>query len=80
MHARPLPVGGDAEHVRVGRELSRSAPEHGAPAGEVVEQHEAVREQERVVVRQRVDATAEPDVLGPLRGRRDEHLGRAMIS
>ena len=72
----PLLVGRDAEHVRVGGELTGPAPEHGAPAGEVVEQHEPVGEQQRVVVRQRVDAGAEPDVLGALRRGRDEHLGR----
>ena len=44
VHARPLRVGRDAEHVRVGRELARAAAEHGAAAREVVEQHEAVGE------------------------------------
>ena len=66
VHARPLRVGGDAEHVRVGRELAGPAAEHRAAAGEVVEQHEAVGEHQRVVVRQRVHAGAEPDVLRAL--------------
>ena len=69
-------VGGDAEHVRVGGELARAAAEHRATAGEVVEQHEAIGEHQRVVVGERVHAAAEPDVLRA-RGRgRDEHLGR----
>ena len=76
VHARALHVGGDAEHVRVGGELSGPATEHGAPAREVVEQHEAIREHQRVVVGERVHAAAEPDVLGAGRGRGDEHLGR----
>ena len=76
MHARPLPVGRDAEHVRVGRQLAGPAAEHGAAAREVVEQHEAVGEQQRVVVRQGVDAAAEADVLRPFRRGRDEHLRR----
>lgn len=76
VHARALQVGGNAEHVRVGRQLPRAAAEHHATAGDVVEQHEAVGKQERVVIGKRVHAAAEPDVLGALRGRRDEDLGR----
>ena len=38
--------------------------------------HDAVGEHQRVVVRQRVDAGAELDVLGALGGGGDEHLGR----
>ena len=34
-----------------------------------------VRDHERMVVGQRDDPGAEPDVPGPLRRRRDEHLG-----
>ena len=76
VHPRPLPIGRDAEHVRVGRQLARPAAEHRAAAREVVEQHEAVGEHQRVVVRQRVHAGAEPDVLRAFRRRRDEHLRR----
>jgi hypothetical protein len=62
--------------VRVRRELAGSAAEHGAPAREVVEQHEAIGEHQRVVIGERVHAAAEADVLGA-RGRRgNEHLGR----
>ena len=76
VHARALLVGGDAEHVRVGGELARTAAEHGAAAREVVEQHEAIREHQRLVVGERVHAAAEPDVLRARRRGRDEHLGR----
>ena len=76
VHARPLRVGGDAEHVRVGGELARTAAEHRTAAREVVEQHEAIREHQRVVIGERVHAAAEADVLRARRGRRDEHLGR----
>ena len=51
-------------------------PSIGAAAREVVEQHEAVGEHQRVVVRERVHAAAEPDVLRARRRGRDEHLGR----
>ena len=40
--------------------------EHRAAAGEVVEQHHAVGEHQRVVVRERAHAGAEPDVLRAL--------------
>ena len=76
VHARALRVGGDAEHVRVGRELARTAAEHGAATREVVEQHEPVGEHQRVVVRERVHAAAEAEVLRARGGRGDEHLGR----
>ena len=69
VHARPLRVGGDAEHVRVGGELARTAAEHRAAAREVVEQHEAIGEHQRVVIGERVHAAAEPDVLRARRGR-----------
>ena len=75
VHARALHVGGNAEHVRVRRQLARSAAEHHAAAREVVEQDEAVGEQQRMVIGQRVDAAAEAQVLRALRGGRDEHLG-----
>ncbi len=42
----------------------------------MVEQHNAVGQDEGLVVGQGGDAGAEADVLGALRGRRDEHLGR----
>ena len=76
LHARPLLVGGDAEHVCVRGELARAAAEHHPTAGEVVEQNHAIGQHQRVVVRQRADAGAELDVLGPFGGDADEHLGR----
>ena len=75
-HARALRVGGDAEHVRVGCELTRPATQHHAPAREVVEEHHAIGEHERVVIGERADAGAEPDVLRALGRHSDEHLGR----
>ena len=63
---------GMPEHVRVGGELARAAAEHHPAAGEVVEQHHAVGEHQRVVVRQRAHAGAELDVLGALGGDADE--------
>ncbi len=42
----------------------------------MVEEHEPVREHQRLVVRKRVHAAAQPQVTGPLRGRGDEHLRR----
>jgi hypothetical protein len=69
--------GGQADHRRVGRQRARSdAADHPA-VGEVIEQHEPVGRPQRIVVRQRDDPGAEPDPLGPLRGRRDENLRRA---
>ena len=53
-----------------------SAPEHRAAAGEMVEQHEAVCEQQRMVVGQRVHTAAETQVLRAGGGGRDEYLGR----
>ena len=64
----------DAHHVRVGRQRARSGAEDHAAAGEVVEQHPAVGDHQRMVIRQRHHAGAEPDVLGPFGGRGDEHL------
>jgi hypothetical protein len=77
VHARALLVSGNAEHVRVRRQLTRSAAEHRATARQMVEQHEPVRQHQRVVIRQRVHAAAEANVLRARRGGRDEHLGRS---
>ena len=52
------------------------SPEVEATAREVVEEHEAIGEQQRMVVRQGVDSAAETDVLRPFRSRSDEHFGR----
>ncbi len=66
----------DAHHESVGGQRTRSDAEHHAPARQVVEEHHAVRQHERVVVGQRRDAGAEPDVLRARRGGRDEDLRR----
>ena len=50
--------------------------DHDAAPGQVVEQHHAVGQHERVVVGQRRHAGAQPDVLGALRRGGDEDLGR----
>jgi hypothetical protein len=76
LHHAALGVGVDAHHVGVGRQLAGPAPEHRPSPREVVEQHHAVREHERVVVGQRADARPQPDVAGALGGHGDEHLGR----
>ena len=56
----------DAHHVGVGRQRARAAAEHGPAARHVVELHEALRHQERVVIGQARDAGAEHDVLRAL--------------
>ena len=66
----------DAHHVGVGDERAGTAAEHGAAARHVVELHEALRHQERMVVGQARHARAEHDVLGALGGGGDEDLGR----
>ena len=66
----------DAHHEGVGGQGARADAEHDAAPGQVVEQHHAVGQHERVVVGQRRDAGAEADVLGALRGGGDEDLGR----
>ena len=53
-----------------------SHAEHDAAPGEVVQQHNAVGQDEGLVVGQGGDARTEADVLGALRGGRNEHLGR----
>ena len=50
------------------------APNIIRPTREVVEHHDAIGQDERVVVRQRVHPGAEFDVLGAFRGGGDEHL------
>ena len=67
----------DAHDVGVGRQRAGSGAEDDPAAGEVVEQHQPVGHQPRVVVGQRDDAGAELDVLGALGGGGDEDLGAA---
>ncbi len=75
LHHRSLVDGIDAHHVGVRRQRARPGAEHHPAAGEMVQQHPAVGHHQRMVVRQRHHARAEPDVLGALGGRGDEHLG-----
>ena len=76
LHHVALPGRVDAHHEGVGGECAGADPDHHAAAGQVVEQHHAVGQHERMVVGQRRHARTETDVAGALRGRRDEHLGR----
>ena len=64
----------DAHHVGVRWQGARAGAEHHPPAGQVVQQHPAVGHHQRMVVRQRHHAGAQPDVLGPFGGGGDEHL------
>ena len=76
LHHVALVGGVDAHHEGVGGQGARADAEHDAAACQVVEQHHAVGQHERVVVGQRRDAGAEADVLGALRRGGDEDLGR----
>ena len=76
LHHRSLPQRVDAEHVGIGGELARADAEHHAAAREMVEQHHAVGEEQRVVIGERAHAGAQLDAAGALRRHRDEHLGR----
>ena len=77
LHHPALVDGVDAHDVGVGGQRAGAGAEDEPAAGEVVEQHDAVGQQPRVVVRQRHHAGAELDVLGPLGGGGDEDLGAA---
>src|SRR6266705_1379803 len=76
VHPRALGHRLDAEHVGVGDERARSAAEHRAAARHVVELHEALRHQKRVVIRQARHARAEHDVTRTLGGGGDEDFRR----
>ena len=77
-HAVALRVGVDAEHHRVGRQEARAEAEHRPPARLVVELDDAVGDHEGMMIGQRDDAGAEPDVAGALGGGGDEELGLAV--
>ena len=64
----------DTHHVGVRRQGARTGTEHHPPAGQVIQQHPAVGHHQRMVVGQRYHTGAQPDVLGPLGRRGDEHL------
>ena len=74
VHHLPLVAGVDADLQRVVHEGAGADPEHRPAARHVVELHHAVGQHERVVVRQRHDAGAEPDMPGALRRRGNEHF------
>ena len=65
----------DAHDVGVGGQRARSGAEDEPATGEVVEQHQPVGHQPRVVVRERDHARPQLDVLGPLGSGGDEDLG-----
>src|ERR1700741_2997981 len=58
------------------RQQAGPSAEHDPAAGLVVELYDAVRDHQGVVVRQRDDACAEPDVLGAFGNRGDKQLRR----
>jgi hypothetical protein len=75
-HAIALLRDGDTQHERIRRQQSRPGAEHHAAARHVIELDDAIRDHERLVVRQRHHAGPEADALGALGCRRDEELGR----
>ena len=67
-------VGGvETQHDRVGGERAGTDAQHRPATGEVVQQYEPVGHVEGVVIGQRDHPGAQLDVLGDLRGMRDEH-------
>jgi len=62
----------DADLQRVVHQRARTDPEHRPAAGHVVELDDAVGDHHRVVVGQRGDTGAEPDVPGALAGGGEE--------
>ena len=66
-HPRPQLGRLDAVHPGVGRQLAGADPEHRPALGQVVEQDDPLGDLEGVVVGQRDDAGAEPDLLGARR-------------
>jgi hypothetical protein len=74
-HTVALSVGIDAEHHCIRRQETGSKAEHRPTAGLVVELDNAVRHHQGMVVGQRDDPGAEPDMPGALGGGSDEQLG-----
>src|SRR5206468_450013 len=69
----------DLEELHVaGQAAGADAPDE-APAGQVVERRDAVRQHGRVVVGQVVDAGPQPDARGALQGRRDQDVRRRQL-
>jgi hypothetical protein len=77
-HPVALGLGIDAEHHRVRWQEARAEAEHRPPARLIVELDDAVRHQQGVVVGQRDDPGAQPDMAGALGGGGDEQLGLAI--
>ena len=69
----PLLQGVDTDHHGVRRQRAGTDPEHEAAFGQMVEQNGALGDPEGRVVRQGRDASPDPDLRGPLGGRRGEH-------
>jgi hypothetical protein len=76
-HPIALCVRINPEHQRIRCQQPRPRAEHDAAARVVVELNDAVRDHQRVVIRQRNHAGAEPYRSRALRGDRDEQLRRA---
>ena len=75
-HAIALRVRIDAELERIRRQQARPHAEHHAPACLVIELDHAVRDGQRVVIRQRDHARSQTDAFRALGSCRNEHLGR----
>ena len=76
IHAAALGGRVDAQHIGVRHQRARPAAEHRPAPCHVVELHEALRHQERVVVGQGGDPRAKPDGAGALGSGGDDELGR----
>ena len=78
----------DADHRGIGRQRTRPHAQHDAAAREVIEQHDALRNPQRMVIAHADHAGAELDVLGAFRGSGDEdfrgsddfHPGRVVLA
>ena len=77
IHPLALGHGIDAEHHRIGRQGSRTNPQHRAPVAQMIEMHDTLGHVEGVMIGNRDHTGAEADSLGPLCRRDQEHLGRS---
>ena len=66
----------EPDHDAVRRQRAWSGTEHRAPAGQVIEQHDAFRDPQRIVVGEADDARAKLDVTRALGRNRDHDFGR----
>ena len=80
-HCARLRLAVDAEAAELRLRARLAGAELDAAAGDQVERRDALGDARRVVEagRDLHDAVAEPDVLGPLAGGGQEHLGRARV-